>query len=100
MALKGALRAGLDWAGFWAATPYQTRMIGEAWLENRKLERNLTMTGAYMTARLGFADPKNFPDLKDFLGEDDKPDVEQTSSEFSASFLAWAIRNGAKPDDG
>jgi hypothetical protein len=101
MASKGAIRAGLSWAEFWAATPYQTRIIGEAWADNRKLERNLTMTAAYMTARLSLADPKQFPDLQEFLGEDDtKPDVQQTPSEFSAKFMHWAIRNGLETDDG
>jgi len=101
MAAKGAIRAGLSWAEFWASTPYQTRIVGEAWVDNRKLERNLTMTAAYMTARLGMADPKHFPDLQDFLGTDDqKPDVEQTPAEFSAKFLHWAMQHGLKPDDG
>ncbi|MEO0955686.1 MAG: hypothetical protein AAFY12_11885 [Pseudomonadota bacterium] len=74
-------------------------MIGEAWQADRKLERNLTMTAAYMTARLGFADPKKFPDLKDFLGDDEEKKVEQTSDEFATAFLTWAIKHGLKEDD-
>lgn len=58
------------------------------------------MTGAYMSARLGFADPKKFPDLKEFLGEDEEKRVEQTSNEFATAFLTWAVKHGLKENDG
>lgn len=100
MARARALRAGLSWADFYALTPYQTSIIGDAWIEDRKLERNLAMTAAYMSARLSQADPQKFPDLKDFLGEDDRPDVEQSPDEFSAKFIHWAIQHGLKDTNG
>lgn len=57
------------------------------------------MTAAYMTARLGQVDPKKFPKLKEFLGEDDdKKPVEQTSDQFATAFLTWAIKHGLKEE--
>lgn len=100
MASENAIRAGLSWAEFWSYTPYQTRVIAEAWLEDRKLERNLAMTAAYMTARLSMADPKKFPELSEFLGEDASgPQPEQSPEEFSARFIHWAIRHGIEVQD-
>lgn len=100
MEAKASIRAGLSWAEFCDSTPYQTRIQIDAWLENRKLERNLTMTAAYMTARLSLTQAKHFPSLKDFLPDDEKRKVEQTSEDFTAQFVHWARQTDSRKADG